>query len=56
MTKAEAIQLAGGVQKLAKLLAIRHQAIYQWPADVPPLRVYQLKELRPKWFRRKNLA
>jgi DNA-binding transcriptional regulator Cro len=50
MTKEKAIKLAGSVIKLAKLLDIERQAIYNWK-KIPPLRVYQLKELKPEWFR-----
>lgn len=51
MDKQKAIDLAGGVKQLAELLGITHQAIYAWPAEVPRLQVYRLKELRPKWFK-----
>lgn len=45
-----AIQLAGSPTALAKLLGITPSAISQWGTDVPPLRVYELKELKPDWF------
>jgi transcriptional repressor of cell division inhibition gene dicB len=48
----EAIQKAGSAVALAKLLGITRQAISQWGNDVPPARVWQLKALRPKWFKR----
>lgn len=51
MDKQTAIELAGGVQKLAALLNITHQAVYAWPKAIPALQVYRLKELRPEWFK-----
>jgi DNA-binding transcriptional regulator YdaS (Cro superfamily) len=50
MTKQRAIELAGGVLQLANLLGITRPAIYQWNVDVPQMRVYQLRALRPDWF------
>jgi DNA-binding transcriptional regulator YdaS (Cro superfamily) len=50
MTKHRAIELAGGVLQLATLLGITRPAIYQWKIDVPMMRVYQLKAIRPEWF------
>jgi DNA-binding transcriptional regulator YdaS (Cro superfamily) len=49
MTKQDAITKAGSVKKLADLLGITRLAIYQW-GDIPRLRMYQLKELKPDWF------
>jgi DNA-binding transcriptional regulator YdaS (Cro superfamily) len=55
MTKTEAIRLAGSKMALARLLGISRQAIQLWPEKrIPPLRVYQLRELRPEWFVRKG--
>lgn len=50
MKKDKAIELAGGVLQLANLLGITRPAIYQWKIDVPTMRVYQLRALRPDWF------
>jgi hypothetical protein len=50
MNKATAIKRAGSITALASLLNIKRQAVSKWPEEVPPLRVYQLKELRPEWF------
>lgn len=50
MTKQHAIQLAGSAKALASLLGITQGAISQWGDELPPLRVYELRELRPKWF------
>ena len=51
MTKDEAISKAGGASKLAALLGVTPQAISKW-ADIPELRMFQLKVLKPRWFRR----
>ena len=48
MDKAFAIRKAGSEADLARLLGVTRQAVSQWDA-LPPLRVYQLKELRPRW-------
>ncbi len=52
MDKAKAIKLAGSAKKLADALGISTQAVYAWPAKVPPLQVYRLRDLYPKWFRK----
>jgi len=36
---------------LAKLLGITRQAISQWGGQVPQARVWQLRALRPEWFK-----
>jgi hypothetical protein len=53
MEKSTAIRLAGSQTKLAAILGINQSAVAQWGNDVPLMRIYQLKTLRPKWF--KNL-
>ena len=45
---------AGGRRKLAELLGVTTQALYLWGDDVPELRVYQLRVLRPEWFNAKG--
>jgi hypothetical protein len=50
MNKSTAIKRAGSISALAALLNIKRQAVSKWPDEVPPLRVYQLRELRPEWF------
>lgn len=50
ITKAQAIKLAGGVSALARLLNINKSAVSRW-AKVPMLRAYELRELRPEWFK-----
>ena len=49
MKKSEAIKLAGGGSALAALLGLTRAAVSKWQA-IPPLRLYQLRELRPEWF------
>lgn len=51
-----AIKLAGGIRQLAELLGLSTQAIYAWGDSVPQLRMYQLRELRPAWFKAKAKA
>jgi DNA-binding transcriptional regulator YdaS (Cro superfamily) len=51
MDKEQAIKLAGSASALAKLLGITRAAVSQWGAKVPQARVWQLKALRPKWFK-----
>lgn len=51
MDKAQAIQKAGSAMALAKLLGITRQAISQWGKELPQARLWQLKALRPKWFK-----
>jgi hypothetical protein len=53
------IQRAGGVPALARLLLVSPQAIRQWGPTVPPLRAYQIKEMKPRWYaewRRQSVA
>jgi hypothetical protein len=51
MTKEEAIRRAGGEAALARILGVTRQAVNLW-TEIPPLRMYQLKELRRGWFRK----
>ena len=46
-----AIELAGGASKLADLLGINRSAVSQWEETLPEARIWQLKVLRPKWFK-----
>ena len=48
MTKAAAVQWAGGVSRLAELLGIRPQAVSKWRGDrpIPRLREYQIAEIK----------
>jgi hypothetical protein len=47
----QAIEKAGSAVALAKLLGITRQAISQWGDRVPQARLWQLRALRPKWFK-----
>lgn len=51
MTKADAIQKAGSIANLARILEITTNAISNWKEGaIPPAREWQLKALRPEWF------
>lgn len=52
MKTKDAIDLAGNAASLAKLLGITQGAISQWGDGVPDKRIWQLKVLKPKWFKR----
>jgi hypothetical protein len=45
-----AIERAGSIAELSKMLGISRQAVYQWGEKVPDSRVWQLKVLKPDWF------
>lgn len=51
MKTQHAIELAGSAAGLAKLLGITQSAICQWGEEIPQARVWQLKALRPSWFK-----
>ena len=51
MTKEQAIKLAGSQVELALMLGISQAAVSQWGAKVPEMRVWQLKVLKPEWFK-----
>lgn len=51
MTKHDLIKLAGSQVELAKLLGISQPAISAWK-EVPKARIWQLKLLKPKWFKK----
>jgi hypothetical protein len=44
MTLDQAIQEFGSVSQIAEALNISVQAVYKWDEEIPPLRVYQLRE------------
>jgi len=50
MDKQTAITLAGSQSELARILGIKRAAVHHWKT-IPLLRIYQLKELRPDWFK-----
>lgn len=45
MKKEEAIKLAGGKAKLARLLKVSKGAVSQWGEDLPELRSLQLEKM-----------
>jgi len=50
MDKQKAITLAGSQSELARILGITRAAVNHWKT-IPELRTYQLKELKPEWFK-----
>ena len=54
MSKDYFIRLAGSQLKLAQLLGISQAAVAQWK-EVPKLRIYQLKVMRPEWFQKNSV-
>ena len=50
MTKQDLIKLAGSQRELAKLLGISQPAVSSWK-EVPQARIWQLKLLKPDWFK-----
>ena len=52
MTFNQAKKLAGSAYRLAAILGVTRQATTIWSRNkrIPPLRVYQLKDLHPEWF------
>jgi predicted transcriptional regulator len=53
MNKEQLIKLAGSQCELAKLLGISQAAVSKWK-EVPQARLWQLKLLKPKWFKGVN--
>lgn len=51
MKTVDAIKAAGSPKALAEILQITPSAISQWGEDVPESRVWQLRVLRPAWFK-----
>ena len=51
MKTEDAIARAGGATALAALLDITPSAVSQWGEDVPQPRYWQLRVLRPAWFK-----
>ena len=51
MTITELKQFAT-LYQVARILKISPPAVYKWEKkeQIPPLRLYQLKELRPEWW------
>lgn len=51
MKTKQAIQMAGSPTALAKIFGITSAAVHQWGDDIPRLRIYELREKRPEWFK-----
>ena len=56
MKKTQAIELAGTAFALAKMLGIQRQAVSQWGDEIPQARLWQLKVLRPEWFKKSKIS
>lgn len=56
MKTQQAIELAGSARLLADLLGITPSAISQWGDDLPESRCWQLKVLKPDWFKDEQCA
>ena len=50
ITKKEAIEFAGSLGELAKILGISKAAISQWKDSPPKKRIFQMQSLHPEWF------
>ena len=51
MKKSVAIKKAGSAAKLARILNITQPAISHWGEEIPHARVWQLRVLKPNWFK-----
>ena len=51
METKKAIELAGGVSALATMLGMTPGAVSQWGETLPEGRTWQLRVLRPEWFK-----
>jgi DNA-binding transcriptional regulator YdaS (Cro superfamily) len=51
MKTQDAIKHAGSSANLAKLLGITPGAVSQWGEQIPDARIWQLKAIRPRWFK-----
>jgi predicted transcriptional regulator len=50
MTKSELLTKVRNQTQLAELLGIKQSAISQWK-EIPTARLWQLKVLKPEWFK-----
>jgi predicted transcriptional regulator len=51
MNAQQAIEKAGSVMALARILGVKRQAVQQYRTrGLPDARVQQLREKRPEWF------
>ena len=56
MNTKQIIEKAGSAAALARLLEITQGAVAQWGEFPPEHRIWQLKVLRPKWFKEQPVA
>jgi len=51
--KIEDLEKHATCYRIAKMLGVTPTSVYQWKktGKVPPLRVFQLKEMKPEWFK-----
>ncbi len=56
MKTQKAIELAGGSSALASWLGITPGAVSQWGEELPDRRIWQLKVLRPEWFKEPRMS
>lgn len=56
MTKQQLMERLGTEAAIARLFDIERQAVHQWPTDetIPLLRLLQLKDMKPHWFRKRK--
>lgn len=47
----QAVERAGGIKPLAEILGITISAVMQWGEEIPQAREWQLRVMRPEWFR-----
>ncbi len=48
----KAIELAGSQSKLARILGVSRAVVHSWTKrSLPEMRIWQLKVLRPEWFK-----
>ena len=50
MKTSDVIRVFGSVKLIAEALAISVQAVYLWGNEVPKLRQYQIREMKPGKF------
>lgn len=51
MKTQDAIRLSGSRRDLSRLLGVSVQATYAWGERIPDKRLWQLRNIRPDWFR-----
>jgi predicted transcriptional regulator len=51
--KIEDLEKHATCYKIAKMLGVTPTSVYQWrrTGKIPQLRIYQLRDLKPEWFK-----